>query len=609
MNASTVDTVDTVAQTVVMSAASALGEVSHAGSAAELYFDAIDDKWWGVGIEAVVFIYCFFGLAIVCDDYLVPSLEILCIRWNVREDVAGASFMAFGSAAPEIIVNAISTLKAANASPESINLGLGAILGSSVIAFSVIPGCCALFSGPLVEVLELKRRPLLRDVLVYTAALVLLVGAFYDHKITLAESSSLLGLYAAYGLVVFFSPSVRSCYHTRMHGELKQQDSFVLRNEEARVEQQRRRRSKRKAARNGSSTSLNTAGTSATSLTSATGGTDSSGLAKGLSAFDEEDDELGDDDNDDEAIGLDLEARVESETEDTLGPNNHLNYSGARNEHAALLSGPGAASNSLAESTILQGSGASANGGSANVVSYQAVPRNGTERVTFIDDSAREPFLHGSPRLSISSVESALEELGPVGHAVTRVVAAISMPLRVLLHVACPSCERGSATEWRYPLTFLVSFTWVAFFSFVISTVVERWGELTQVPLAFFGFFLISIGAEVPDTIQSVTVARRGYGSMAVSNALGSQICNICIGLGLPYTLTLLSGYKIVVADADRLLLAAYLQLCNVALLSGLLFVPVIIYRQAKARLTKKKGACALAMYFFILATYALYAF
>ena len=35
----------------------------------------------------------------------------LCVRWDVREDVAGASFMAFGNACPEILVNAVATIK------------------------------------------------------------------------------------------------------------------------------------------------------------------------------------------------------------------------------------------------------------------------------------------------------------------------------------------------------------------------------------------------------------------------------------------------------------------------------------------------------------------
>ena len=66
----------------------------------------------GLLLELFILLYSFTAVAIVADEHLVVSLETLCVRWNVREDVAGASFMAFGSAAPEIIINAVSTLKA-----------------------------------------------------------------------------------------------------------------------------------------------------------------------------------------------------------------------------------------------------------------------------------------------------------------------------------------------------------------------------------------------------------------------------------------------------------------------------------------------------------------
>ena len=77
-----------------------------------LCFNLIDDQWWGVGLEILVLVYAFVGVAIVADSHLVPGLETLCVRWGISEDVAGASFMAFGSAAPEITINAISTIKA-----------------------------------------------------------------------------------------------------------------------------------------------------------------------------------------------------------------------------------------------------------------------------------------------------------------------------------------------------------------------------------------------------------------------------------------------------------------------------------------------------------------
>jgi hypothetical protein len=77
-----------------------------------LCFNMIEDQWWGVGVEILVLVYAFVGVAIVADSHLVPALETLCVRWSIPEDVAGASFMAFGSAAPEITINAISTIKA-----------------------------------------------------------------------------------------------------------------------------------------------------------------------------------------------------------------------------------------------------------------------------------------------------------------------------------------------------------------------------------------------------------------------------------------------------------------------------------------------------------------
>ena len=46
---------------------------------------------------------------------------------------------------------------------------------------------------------------------------------------------------------------------------------------------------------------------------------------------------------------------------------------------------------------------------------------------------------------------------------------------------------------------------------------------------------LISLGAAIADIMQCCIVSRKGYGSMAISNSIGSQILNICVGLGLPW--------------------------------------------------------------------------
>ena len=111
-------------------------------------------------------------------------METLCDHMKIREDVGGATFMAFGGALPEICVNAICSLKQAGSGPEkpsaTANLGIGAILGSGLIAFCIIPSCCAIFSK---EPLALNRRPLARDVSAYLCSLGCLLFSLVDNKI------------------------------------------------------------------------------------------------------------------------------------------------------------------------------------------------------------------------------------------------------------------------------------------------------------------------------------------------------------------------------------------------------------------------------------------
>ena len=193
----------------------------------------IDDHWYGILVEVILFVYAFFGLAIVCDDYLVPALETLCVRWEIREDVAGASFMALGSAAPEIIVNVVSTIRTHSTSDkDATNLGVSAIVGSGVIAFALIPGACAIACS---DTLELKRRPLLRDWSAYTIALVLLCVFMSDGEISLVEGLILVIVYVFYLLVVFFGATIRQMYRVKFLRKelLRQRSNFVLEREQS----------------------------------------------------------------------------------------------------------------------------------------------------------------------------------------------------------------------------------------------------------------------------------------------------------------------------------------------------------------------------------------
>ena len=58
-------------------------------------------------LHTLIAVYMCVGLAIICDYYFIPSLEVICYKLDLQADVAGASFMAIGSSAPELFASVI----------------------------------------------------------------------------------------------------------------------------------------------------------------------------------------------------------------------------------------------------------------------------------------------------------------------------------------------------------------------------------------------------------------------------------------------------------------------------------------------------------------------
>lgn len=124
----------------------------------------------------------FSTLCILCDEKLVPAVEVFIKQFQVPEEVAGnrrirlislfhtlcahlirplmfiaVTLVAFGSAAPELFLNSVSAVA------HTSDLSLSAILGSGMIAFGLIPSLCVLFS--LKYDMKLKLFPILREVI------------------------------------------------------------------------------------------------------------------------------------------------------------------------------------------------------------------------------------------------------------------------------------------------------------------------------------------------------------------------------------------------------------------------------------------------------------
>uniref|UniRef100_A0A3Q2GA31 Solute carrier family 24 member 4b n=1 Tax=Cyprinodon variegatus TaxID=28743 RepID=A0A3Q2GA31_CYPVA len=155
-------------------------------------------KSGAVLLHIVATLYMFLALAITCDEYFVTSLEKICEKLDLSEDVAGATFMAAGSSAPELFASVIVFITHGD-------VGVGTIVGSAVFNILCIIGVCGIFAG---QVVLLTWWAVFRDSFYYTLSVIALIAFIYDEKIVW-ESLILVIMYAGYILVMFNSSMQR----------------------------------------------------------------------------------------------------------------------------------------------------------------------------------------------------------------------------------------------------------------------------------------------------------------------------------------------------------------------------------------------------------------
>uniref|UniRef100_A0A8C4T465 Solute carrier family 24 member 3 n=1 Tax=Erpetoichthys calabaricus TaxID=27687 RepID=A0A8C4T465_ERPCA len=135
-------------------------------------FSQKDRRGGAVALHVFCAMYMFYALAIVCDDYFVPSLDKICERLHLSQDVAGATFMAAGSSAPELFTSVIGVFITKG------DVGVGTIVGSAVFNVLCIIGVCGLFAG---QAVPLSCWTLIRDSVYYTLSVVALIVVAVFH--------------------------------------------------------------------------------------------------------------------------------------------------------------------------------------------------------------------------------------------------------------------------------------------------------------------------------------------------------------------------------------------------------------------------------------------
>jgi K+-dependent Na+/Ca+ exchanger-like protein len=156
--------------------------------------------------------YMFVALAIVCDEFFVPALEVYVDIFKISMDVAGATLMAAGGSAPELFTSMFGTMAGSD-------LGFSTIVGSAVFNVLFVIAVCAIFSKTL---LELTWYPLARDSTCYLIALaavaLMFQGPWSPREIHLWEAATLFTMYIGYVVLMKFSARIQESLEARYGG-------------------------------------------------------------------------------------------------------------------------------------------------------------------------------------------------------------------------------------------------------------------------------------------------------------------------------------------------------------------------------------------------------
>ncbi|XP_060011105.1 sodium/potassium/calcium exchanger 2 isoform X1 [Lagenorhynchus albirostris] len=505
-------------------------------------------------LHVIGMIYMFIALAIVCDEFFVPSLTVITEKLGISDDVAGATFMAAGGSAPELFTSLIGVFIAHS------NVGIGTIVGSAVFNILFVIGMCALFSR---EILNLTWWPLFRDVSFYIIDLIMLIIFFLDNFIMWWESLLLLTAY--FGYVVFMKFNVQV---ERWVKQMINRNKVVkvtapeaqAKSSAARDKDEQALPAKPRLQRGGSSASLH-----------------NSLMRNSI---------------------FQLMIHTLDPLAEELGSYGKLKYydtmteEGRFREKASIL-------HKIAKKKCQVDENERQNGAANHVEKIELPNSTSTEVEMTPSSDASEPVQNGNLSHSIEAAEAQTgedEEDQPLSLAWPsdthkQVTFLIVFPIVFPLWITLPDVRKPSSRKF-FPITFFGSITWIAVFSYLMVWWAHQVGETIGISEEIMGLTILAAGTSIPDLITSVIVARKGLGDMAVSSSVGSNIFDITVGLPLPWLLyTTIHRFQPVAVSSNGLF-------CAIVLLFIMLLFVILSIALCKWRMNKVLGFIMFGLYF-----------
>nr|XP_020495820.1 sodium/potassium/calcium exchanger 1-like isoform X2 [Labrus bergylta] len=543
-------------------------------------------RGWVV-LHVVGMIYMFAALAIVCDEFFVPALEVITNTLEISDDVAGATFMAAGGSAPELFTSLIGVFISRS------NVGIGTIVGSAVFNILFVIGMCAIFSR---EMLHLTWWPLFRDVTFYILDLIMLIVFFLDSKILWWESMLLVLGYISYVSFMKFNSQIEKAVKTQINKHMSIVKVWSAEEPE---------KARPVLQRGGSTASLHNTSLRSTIFqlmihtldplgeeSDLRGAQKTPGPKKSKRETSFNGDVRGEGSvhrkakNKVKPVNASRSGKLQSKTHHRRSedddPKTNTEQSGAAGGAAVE---PSTSQLQKTEETRKNEQGGSEGGAEDESADEESSDSSESED----DDGDKEE----------EEKEEEEEESEPLSlewpdNRRKQATYLFLLPIVFPLWLTLPDV-RNPASRRYFVMTFIGSILWIGVFSYLMVWWAHQVGETVGISEEIMGLTILAAGTSIPDLITSVIVARKGLGDMAVSSSVGSNIFDITVGLPVPWLIyTLLHNGDPVTVSSNGLF-------CAIVLLFLMLLFVIISIAACRWKMSRMLGLTMFILYFVFL--------
>mmetsp|Transcript_55809 Transcript_55809/g.125879 ORF Transcript_55809/g.125879 Transcript_55809/m.125879 type:complete len:776 (-) Transcript_55809:232-2559(-) len=601
--------------------------------------------------------YMFVALAIVCDEFFVPALEMFVEHYGISMDVAGATFMAAGGSMPELFTSLIAVF-------DETDVGFAAIVGSAVFNVLFVIAVCALASE---EPLVLTAWPLARDCFFYIVGL-MLVAIFFQgvtpNQIEWWEALVLFIWYLCYCSFMKFNERFKNWVESKRRKRAVSPEPDKKVDSDITVEDLAGGRGPRVSMRmpstfRGGIVKLLTQHASMTETAGIAMVTELKGeLRETFKSLDTDGDDHinesefsvfmhklgwqgpGGEDSDvaeenikklwkrmplteDDKLGFEefrrwytvSETRVKIEVRcifDKLDVNGdgHIDSE----EISVLLKSLGHTPTEsdindvmldMYKAGLCEDSGDTSSDDCKLQTGAPQEPPPGTKlQVRFSQfEKWYTTSLFADQHHKVHELQAELDEGFTLDWPENPTCMQLFLyfftyPLCVAMYCTLPDVRRTGfegKIHWAI-IEFVLSLVWIAVFSFALYEFTIVSSNTIGIPTPVAAVTILAAGTSVPDLISSYVVARQGQGDMAVSSSIGSNIFDITVGLPIPWMLySAIKGGRAIKVSASNLGI-------SVMVLMVMLGSVIITVMLMKWRMTKGMGAIMFVLYFVFIA-------